>query len=210
VHLIRRDELADYGLAEPKRHVGGVDWGWTNPGVLTVAAVGGDGQVGIVHEVYRTRQGREWWIAQAQELQRRYAVDVWVCDPSEPEYIDAFANAGLNAVKAVNDILPGVTAIQDLLAPDNEGRVRWVVVDDANQDPDPALLDESRPTSAVQEIDSYVWAKSPITGRKEKPVDADNHGLDTWRYLAMEATGGAVGFEPVTGSLAAHLSELGL
>lgn len=187
VHLIDRADLAKHGLAEPRRHVGAVDWGWTNAGVITVGAIGGDGQIAVVHEVYRTQMGREWWIATAKELKREYGIDVFVCDPSEPEYIDAWRNAGLTVQPAVNDILPGITAIQDRLAPDASGRIRWHVVRDCNPAPDPELAAKRRPTSAVQEIESYVWAVSAVSAKREKPVDADNHALDTWRYLVMEA-----------------------
>jgi hypothetical protein len=211
IHVVTRASLAAYGLAVPKRNIGAADWGWTNPGVLTVGAVGGDDQVGIVREVYRTRMGPEWWLARAQELTREYDIDTWVCDPSEPQCIDAWRKAGLNARAAVNDILPGVTVLQDLMKPDQSGRVRWVICDDANIDPDPLLLDDDTnpPLGGIQEVDIYVWAKT-ATGKREKPVDAHNHALDTWRYLAMEATGGGGTFAPVDDDIAGFFRRAGV
>lgn len=187
VHVVERTDLAMYGLAEPKRVIAAVDWGWTNPGVITVGAIGGDDQIGVVREVYRSRKDRDWWIATARALRTEFAIDLFVCDPSEPEYIDAWKRAGLPAEPATNDILPGITALQTLLAPDANGRPKFVVVRDCNVSPDLELQSEKRPTSGLQEVESYVWAVSPVTGKKEKPVDADNHALDSWRYLVLAA-----------------------
>lgn len=213
-HVIARDRLKEFGLAKPKRVIAGVDWGWTNPGVITVAAIGGDTQVGLLHEVYRTKQGRDWWIAQATTLKAAYGIETFYCDPSEPELIDAWDQAGLNAEPAVNDILPGITAIQDRLAPDASGRVRWVAVDDLNPEPEQLDDDDDRPVSGLQEVERYVWPITPTStmnrSRREKPVDKDNHAMDTWRYIAMEANSGHTGFEDVPDDLQDTFARLGV
>lgn len=194
VHVVRRDQLADLGLDKARRHVAGVDWGWTKPGVIEVAAIGGDQQMAIVHEVYQTRRTQDWWVAKALDLQAKYDIEVFICDPSEPAYIEAFIAAGLNAIGAENAILPGITAVQERLGVDDNGRARLYVVEDALEEVDMSLREAAQPTSLVEEIDSYVWAQNGA-GRREKPVDEFNHGVDPLRYLTLYVDGGPAGWD---------------
>lgn len=184
VHVVARDRLASLGFAGTPRHVAGVDWGWTNPGVITVWAVGPDRQMALVHEVYQTRRTQDWWTAKGQELKQRYNVEIFICDPAEPAYIESFRQAGLHAVGAENAILPGITAVQARLAVADNGRARLYVAADALESVDQERRAAALPTSSLEEIDAYVWAQG-AAGRRERPVDEHNHSLDTWRYVAM-------------------------
>jgi len=184
VHVVAREQLAGLGFAGATRYVAGVDWGWTNPGVITVWAVGPDGQMALVHEVYQTRRPQDWWVAKAQELAGRYDIETFLCDPAEPAYLDAFRRAGLDAVGAEHAILPGITAVQGRLAVGGDGRARLYVAEDALEAVDQTRRTAALPASGIEEIDAYVWAQG-AAGRKERPVDEHNHALDTWRYVAL-------------------------
>lgn len=190
-HLIPRTRLIDIGLDNPRRHIAGVDWGWTNPGVIGVWAIGGDGQMAMVSETYRTKRTNDWWVERAKELQARYDIEAWACDPSEPAYIESFQKAGLNAFGAENAILPGITAVQDRLAVGDDGRARLYILEDALDEIDEALSPD--PISIVDEFDSYVWPQNQ-TGRREKPVDEYNHSCDEMRYVVMHLDGGPAGW----------------
>lgn len=208
VHVVNRDDLPALGLSNPTRYVAGVDWGYTKPGSILTHAVGGDGQMCLVDEVYMTRKTNDWWIAQAQRVQQTYNVETFVCDPSEPAYIEAFIQAGLRAVPATNAILPGITAVQERLAIQADGRARYYVLADANKQFDPALLDAKLPTGFLDEIDAYVWPQT--AGRKERPVDDNNHAMDATRYVVMHVDGGGTGFEAIDTEMAAQLMAAGL
>jgi phage terminase large subunit len=166
--------------------IAGVDWGYTNPGVIDCFAVDGDLRMVQLREHYHTRKTIDWWIERATAAVRDLDVDVFVCDPSEPGFIQQFVDAGLNAIKARNDILPGISAVAARLAPDGVGRKRLLMYRDALRERDDDLVERGLPASTVDEFTSYVWPKG-ISGavQKDKPVDEHNHGLDALRYAVM-------------------------
>lgn len=189
---------------------GTADWGWTNPGVLQVWAVDHDDRLLLVAEHYHTRKTVDgWWVPRAVELTDRYGVQQWCCDPSEPQYIELFRNAGLNAGPAVNDLLPGITAVQERLRVDGSGAPRLMIAADALLERDEALVEAKLPWSTLQEIPEYVWARN-AGGLllKEKPVDQNNHGLDSLRYACahLDLSGGVV--RPLDPQLAAAFAFL--
>jgi phage terminase large subunit len=164
--------------------VGGVDWGYTKPGVLQVWAVDGDGRMIRVAEVYRTRKTvDEFWVPAARRLQERWQVSTWFCDPSEPAYIAQFQAAGLNAVKGNNAIKPGIGAVQARLAVQPDGLPRLQMLVDALDERDERLAADALPWCSEQEIPEYVWARGAGGEMlKDVPVDENNHGMDAMRY----------------------------
>lgn len=174
-------------ILQGARCLGAADWGFANPGSLHVWAVDGDGRVTLVAEEYRTKKTIDWWIDRARELQAQFSVSQWVCDPSEPSYIEQFRQAGLHATSAYNAIAPGISAMQQRLEVAGDGRPRLQVHRDALRERDELLVEAKQPWCLVQEIPEYVWAKN-VGGvtLKDKPVDAYNHGLDCARYLCAE------------------------
>lgn len=166
-----------------RRVVGSCDWGFVHAGVLQAWGVDGDGRMYLLAEHYHTRRAIDWWTARVLEMDDAYEVDAWYCDPAEPAYIQQFREAGVNAVPATNDIAPGINAVQARLAPENDGRPRLFVYENALLLRDEALVEAKQPWSTAQEVPEYVWAKN--TGGqtlKDKPADAHNHGLDALRY----------------------------
>jgi len=156
------------------RYVAGVDWGYTNPGVIGIYGLTGDDDMYLIEEIYRIQKTDDWWLKQAKQLAARYAVEVWACDPSEPAYIQKFQNAGLNAIKAFNGVLPGITAVKQRLA---DGRL--FISRDALKQEDPELAEAHLPTRTYDEIQGYVWADKKT---QEVPVKENDHGLDQLRY----------------------------
>lgn len=192
IHLVRREDIAD--RLTQSWHFGTADWGWTNPGVLQVWAVDYDERLTMVAEQYMTRRPVEgWWAPRAVALSDRFGFSAWQCDPSEPQYIEQFRAAGLDARPAVNDLLPGITAVQDRLGLAGDGMTRLQIVEDALLERDETLVEAKLPWSTVQEIPLYVWAKD-AGGQtlKDRPVDAFNHGMDTMRYAVayLDLAGG--------------------
>lgn len=195
-HIVSKQQLIKWNLLYEDgrlnrtkvRHVlGGVDWGFTNPGVLHVYLVDNDGRMYLFREVYRTKRTIDWWIIEARKLQDMWGVERWICDPAEPAYIQQFNRAGLSAVGAVNDIAPGIGFLQARLKPAGDGRPRFYVYEYALEDRDESLEQAHKPYCFEQEIDAYVWAQSADgKPQKETPVDDANHALDCARYLANQ------------------------
>jgi phage terminase large subunit len=185
-----RNLVAFAGRSSYRRCVVSIDWGYTNAGVMLVWDVDGDGRMTLVREYYRTGQLIGWWVDRAKEVRVEYRPETFVCDPSRPEHIQEFVNAGLPAQGAFNDIERGIQAVKERLLPAGDGRPRLTIARDSNRDRDSSLASMRMPTSVVDEFTLYVYPKGQ-DGRplKELPVDADNHGLDALRYAVAYVDG---------------------
>jgi phage terminase large subunit len=163
-----------------------VDWGFTNPGVLWIAALDSDGRAYLVYEVYASQHTIDWWVPQARAAQAQFRPDAWYCDPSEPAYLLAFQRAlGPGKVfPAQNEVAPGIQLVQQRLRVAPDGRPRLLFYRDALVERDPVLIDAKRPVSTREEFDSYHWPPG-VVGKeaKEEPVKDDDHGLDCVRYI---------------------------
>lgn len=169
--------------ATVKRVVASVDWGYTNPGVIQVWAVDHDDRMYLVHEVYYSQKLIDWWVERAKTLQAMYGITVFVCDPAEPAYIEAFSRAGLNTTSAKNDLAPGIQAVQKRLQVAGDGRPRLYFLRDARIEVDETLSERKKPTSTLEEIDGYVWEQAKEgKAEKELPLKVDDHGMDALRY----------------------------
>lgn len=169
-----------------KRVVGGIDWGFTNAGVLQVWAIDGDGRAYMVHEIYRTGMLIDWWIEQAKIVRAHFKVEVFYADPSEPAYIKAMRRAGLNVEAAENDVAPGIQTVQKRLQTAQDGRARLYILRSARTSQDESLRGRRLPTCTAEEFPEYTWAVRPGSGggqMKEEPVKQNDHGLDTLRYV---------------------------
>lgn len=178
VHIV--DEAPD-----AKQHIAGVDWGFTNPAVIQVWGIDGDKRMARVRELYRTQKTIDWWIIEAKKLKEEFKIKTFVCDSSEPGYIQQFRNAGLPVSEAFNDISLGIDNVQQRLRVAEDGRPRLVFIRGGLLDRDEALASIHKPTCAEEEIEAYVWPKG-ADGKslKEIPVDDNNHGMDAMRYAA--------------------------
>lgn len=195
VHVVSLSKLIDWNILLPdgtvnrqgaKQVVAGVDWGFTNPGVIQVYALDGDGRAYLIHEIYQTQRTIDWWIEQGKRVKQLFGVEFFICDPSEPAYIEQFDHAGLRACEAVNDIAPGISAMSERLRVQADGRARLHVFEYAMAQRDEARAAVHQPCGFTQEIDLYVWPKSrdgmPV---KEVPVKVNDHAMDTARYFCM-------------------------
>lgn len=153
------------------RLVAGVDWGWTNPGVILLLGLTAAGEVWALDEVYDRQQPPEWWIEQAQELQARWSdagrIDKFLCDPSEPGNIDAWRKSGLPAVRANNEVIPGIAVVNGLIM---AGRLKVRAVCQ----------------NTISELGMYSW-KQARGGeiRNDEPEKVHDHAMDGLRYGAM-------------------------
>lgn len=195
VHVVSINRLIEWNIVLPngtpnrdgaKQVIAGVDWGFTNPGVIQVYALDGDGRLYLLYEMYQTQRTIDWWLAQGKLIKQRFGVEYFVCDPAEPAFIEQFDRAGLRAYPAVNDIAPGISAMSTRLHIQADGRPRLYVSEYALATRDESRAVEHKPCGFTQEIDLYVWPKSkdgmPV---KEVPVKVNDHSMDTARYVCM-------------------------
>jgi phage terminase large subunit len=177
VHLIDPSQVP-----ECSRYICGIDWGFTNAGVMQVWAIDGDGRMYLVAQQYRTRMLVDWWIEQGKSFHQKYNIEAFVCDPAQAEYIEQFRQAGLNAVKANNAVIPGINAVQQRLTIQPDGKPRLYIVQGSVIDIDHNLVNARQPYSTEHEITSYTWSNSKT---KEQPTKDNDHGMDAMRYTVM-------------------------
>jgi hypothetical protein len=109
----------------------------------------------------------------AKRLRQVWGIQVFYCDPAQPGYIEEFNRAGCPALGAENDISLGVGRQYALI---KEGRFKIF------KGTSPYTLDE---------VESYRYPEPRDLGpeqadKEQKPVDQDNHAMDTWRYIENE------------------------
>jgi hypothetical protein len=172
-----------------------VDFGFVNPGCIQVwLVVGSDDTMVLICEVYRTQRTIDWWIAKAKELSEEFKIEVFVCDSSEPSFITQFNEAGLPAVKAINDIAPGISALQSRLQIGKNGRPRLYVYEYALRERDELRDEAHQPVWFEGEINEYVWPKGKDgQAAKEVPVKLNDHSMDAARYAVMHLERASIG-----------------
>lgn len=172
-------------LHNTRDRLAGVDWGFTNPGVIVTGLVDGDSRIYVVNQVYRTQQTIDWWVAQGKRVKAEFGVRTFVCDPSEPGHIEEFKRAGLNAVKANNDVRIGIQAVQQRLRVADDGKPRLMFLADCIESVDGSLREAGRPSRIEEEFETYVWDIKANRRLGEEPLKENDHGLDALRYLVM-------------------------
>lgn len=183
----------------------GVDWGFTNPGVMQLWLMDGDKRMYQAYEIYQTQRlvsgvnGQlGWWVEKGKFLieycKREFNVTprAFVCDPSEPAYIETFKQNGLNALKAENPIRPGIDAVKNRLKvipkeQGGDGEARIFFLRGACVETDDALEKAKKPTCTLEEFPAYVWPTVKGATLKEVPVKENDHGMDVVRYSAVYA-----------------------
>ncbi len=144
--------------------IAGVDWGYTNPSVILVIGVTGDDEAYVIDELYQRKLTVDELIGQARDIE--YPIQAFLCDPSEPAYIEQFRRAGLAAAPGVNDVLPGINEVKRRLAVKPNGR--------------PSLFIHPRCVNLIAELESYCWQDG-----KERPEKQNDHAMDALRYALM-------------------------
>lgn len=168
------------------RYLGAQDWGYRNAGVFGVFAVDGDGATYMVRQIYQTGRTIDWWTQQVGALQREFGtLEAVLCDPSQPAYIDQYCAAGISAMAANNDVLPGIDSVKRRLA-----ERRLLFVRDSLAVMDETLQETRKPTRVEDEFPAYVWADKAT---KEQPVKEHDHGVDMVRYLVQHLDGSDTG-----------------
>jgi PBSX family phage terminase large subunit len=157
-----------YQPGQFKYLVGGIDHGFANPGVMLIGGVDGDGRITVVHEEYVRRRRIEEWVTVGQQLNQIWNVRTWFADPSEPDYIRQYREAGLNVVPADNTVNAGIQGVQNRLVVRADGA--------------PRLQLTAAAAYCASEFEQYQWLEN-AQGVKDQPRKANDHALDALRYL---------------------------
>lgn len=156
-----------------KEFIYGVDWGYNNPSVLLAIGVTADQQLYVVEEFYKRKASIEEHIEIAKEFQENHGDGTFYADPSEPQFIQKFHEAGIDCIGAKNEIRPGINKVGSFLEKKMESG-------------EPALLVDPSCVHTIMELEQYSYALAK-EGKPEhdKPLKVHDHAMDALRYACM-------------------------
>lgn len=154
-----------------ERVVAGVDWGYTNPAVIVVVGTDADRRAYILDEYYQRRRLIGDVVTAAVDLNERYHIEDFLCDPSEPANIVEMVNADLPAGPANNEVNEGLQRVKARMADAGDGKRRLYVAPHC--------------VNTIAEFESYCWKAQRLGGLKDEPEKVNDHAMDALRYAIM-------------------------
>lgn len=159
-----------------------IDFGYTNPFVCLWFAQDHDGRLYIYREIYMSQKLVEDHAADIKRLSAGEKIDFTAADHDAGDRA-TLDRHGVPTVPAKKAILSGIEAVKTRLRVAGDGKPRLFYVRGALVERDMTLLEQGQPTSTLDEMTAYIYAKG-VDGKanKEEPLDLYNHGADTVRY----------------------------
>ncbi len=157
-------EIPAEELATWKRVVFGEDVGSTNPTVILVGHVRGDGHLHISKELYRRGMSSSDIIGATIDFFNTYGPDATYIDPSAKGYIIDLESAGIYVEPAQNDILVGIQRVHAQFQ--------------AGFSIDPTC------TNTIDEFGMYTYPSNTKIDT-DKPIKDNDHAMDALRYMVM-------------------------
>lgn len=186
-------------------YIGGLDFGYTNPGCFLVCGFDEHGRGYIIREVYRKGEHLEWWADQILALHEQFHLSMIVADSAEPRSID-WLNERLQLASSRGDaMVHGVTKKKNaqgksfVFASNEHVRslfqeAQLFILEDVQRlvgGPDPELIGVAR--CVTDEVGEYVYRTAPegrelqTAQREDVDPSCADHGCSAIRYLATEA-----------------------
>ena len=159
-----------------------IDFGYTNPFVCLWFAMDGDGRIYLYREIYMSQRLVEDHAKQIVALSKSERILATFAD-HDAEDRATLERHGVPTLPAAKDISAGIQTVKSYLQRAGDGKPRFMILRNALVERDKRLEELRKPWSTEQEIEGYIWQKTP-DGRpiKELPLDLDNHGVDSVRY----------------------------
>jgi PBSX family phage terminase large subunit len=151
-----------------------MDEGYTNPAVILLVGIDGDGRQHIAKEYYRRGVLQKVVVDEAVAMNKDHPCDVVAVDAAAAGLIADLVDVGLQAAPYKGRVLDGITLVQALLKVQGDGKPRLTV--------DPSCI------NVINELESYVWKPN-----RDEPLKENDHAMDALRYLQAAIT--AVRFE---------------
>lgn len=193
-HLMNLSELPE-GWKE-WAHYWAIDWGYTHPFVWQDWIEDPNtGRLYRLREIYRTRSLVEDHAREVMELTANlYQPRAIICDHDAEDRATFERHTGYLTLPAYKAIQQGVQAVSARLRmtwgrdkPGLSGGPGLFYIRDALVYKDPLLVEAGKPVCTEEEYDGYVWDEKVnrlVNSKKDElPLDKDNHGMDSTRYL---------------------------
>jgi len=141
----------------------GCDWGFKNPSCILAIGIKDEADY-VLQEFYQSRVTDDELIGIAEEMQQKWGIGPFYCDPSEPASIEKFHRAGIRAERANNDVNAGIRAVASRIS---TGK----------------LFIHERCQNLINELNMYQYADD----EKDRPVKLHDHAMDALRYALIES-----------------------
>jgi PBSX family phage terminase large subunit len=161
-----------FKLEPGTKYYAGVDWGYTNPFVLSIRAVTPNGLHYRVAEFYKSGLMVEEIVRICQQRKQIYNIELFIADPSAPANIEALNRGGVTCIPGNNNVRAGIDEQNRLFKEE-----RFFIFEDDN----PCGIDEYS-TYHYPEPRDY---KIDEDQKEPEPVKANDHGCDADRYVTM-------------------------
>ena len=161
-----------FALPAGTRYFAGVDWGYTNPFVISIRALTPEGNHYRIGEYYKSGLTIDEIIPVCQSRMQLFDIELFICDPSNPAYIESLNRAGCPATKGINLIRYGIDKQTELIRTE-----KFAIFEDEN----PLGIDEYN-TYHYPEPKDY---KVDEDAKEPEPVKSHDHGIDADRYATM-------------------------
>ena len=179
-----------------------IDFGFTNPFVCQWWGEDSDGRLYRYRELYMSGRtvDEHLPVIHRHSLGERYSAAA-ICD-HDAEDRATLSNGtidketgekipGIANMPADKRVVLGIQKVQERLKVQGDGKPRLFFVRDCVIEIDQTLKDARRPTSTTAEFAGYVWPETKAArAADERPVKADDHGMDDTRYMVMHLDGG--------------------
>ena len=168
---------------------GGIDWGWTHPGVMLVGGITPRGDVVVLREEVHSQKivsdSPDGWGQIAVQLTDSERVSQWYGDPSQPNNIEVIqrcilrmAKRKANVYPADNNVGEGIRCVAALM----EGATGVQII---GQSARPRLFISDKCPLLIACIEGYVHKKDTDGDHTEQPVKKNDDPADALRYLVM-------------------------
>lgn len=177
------------------------DFGYNDPFVCQWWAVGDDGRLYRYRELYMTGRlvedhARQILRASGYELRGgtqlvRIRDDAdplpraVICDHDLEDRKTLEKHTRLTTVPAYKERAVRIQAMKARLRVDPAtGKARLYYLQDSLIERDPELARRKKPTCSEEEIEGYIWKRSPrLDHAEDEPMDGDDHGMDCSAYM---------------------------
>ena len=159
-----------------------MDEGYTNPAVILLVGVDGDGRWHVAREWYERGKLESVVVAQAKEWYLEKHCSGVAVDSSAASLIAALRNTGINARSAKGRVLDGIQHMQDRMKIQADKLPRYTV--------DPSCV------NVINEKESYIWKQTSAGTSKDEPVKENDHANDAERYLDDHLQTGIITSQP--------------
>lgn len=146
--------------SNPDRFYYGMDFGHRNPSAIIAVMQTRTNEHVVVETFYEPRVTDKDLSERVKEMYERWGPGPVYADPSEPAAIDQLKRDGIDAVKATNDIIPGIKTVTGM------GKRQELSIHESCE-------------PLIQEIRQYHYDED---NEKDEPVKQNDHACDGLRY----------------------------